>query len=295
MNMPAQGEFQDAYQAPPTVIPRLAATELVSEHQTEVLEFLAQRPIDTVFMAGLIRDNGMVSPRNRGSFYGVRGDNGQLEGVALVGHFILVDARSQKAVTMLAQTAQGSTLPTLMRGERNEINRFWDEYRSRNHSPRMTCRELMLEQRQPISLDSPPHLEPANLSDLEKVIAVNVQLFIEASGRNPLDTNRDGFRERIADRIKQGRVWTCKDAGEIVFKADVVAETPNAIYLESVYVSPAKRGKGYGHRCLSQLGSILLTRTQAICLTVNEDAKPLTNFYLKAGYNFHSSYETIYL
>ena len=34
----------------------------------------------------LIRDNGIVSSLNRGTFYGCRDLNGNLEGVALVGH-----------------------------------------------------------------------------------------------------------------------------------------------------------------------------------------------------------------
>src|SRR3954451_1302193 len=70
-------------------------TQLLTEDDcVEVIAFLAERPIHTVAMAGLIRDNGIVSEDNRGSFWGCRNSEGRLEGVALIGHATLIEARS---------------------------------------------------------------------------------------------------------------------------------------------------------------------------------------------------------
>src|SRR6266849_1585042 len=55
--------------------------EFCREEEAEVLDFLGERPLHTVFIAGLIRDNGLVSPDNRGSFYACRSRGGDLEGV----------------------------------------------------------------------------------------------------------------------------------------------------------------------------------------------------------------------
>ena len=63
---------------------------LANSDELEVLRFLAQRPIHTVTLMGLIHDNGIVSPFNRGTFYGCRDLMGQLEGVALVGDATLM-------------------------------------------------------------------------------------------------------------------------------------------------------------------------------------------------------------
>ena len=60
--------------------------ELNRPDDIEVLEFLAARPIHTVFMASLVHDNGLVSPHNRGSFYACRDPQGNLEGIGLLGH-----------------------------------------------------------------------------------------------------------------------------------------------------------------------------------------------------------------
>jgi hypothetical protein len=47
-------------------------SRLANNDTEEVLEFLGQRPIHTVAMMSLIHDNGIVSPFNRGTFYGCR-------------------------------------------------------------------------------------------------------------------------------------------------------------------------------------------------------------------------------
>jgi ribosomal protein S18 acetylase RimI-like enzyme len=269
---------------------------LTNCNAVEVLNFLAERPIHTVFMASLIRDHGLVSPCNRGAFYGHRGTDGRLEGVALIGHATLVEARNETSLIALAQTARACSSAYLMRGDPNEIVRFWNEYKPKGKAPRLICSELLLEQRTPASSRTPMlDLRQASLTSLEQVMAINAELFIQEAGRNPLETNPDSFRERLARRIEQGRIWVWTRGGEVIFKADIVADTPQAIYLESIYVDPAERGKGYGLTCLSQLGSILLTRTESICLTVNRHAHEVVKFYRKVGYHRHSYYETIYL
>src|ERR1700686_4444391 len=76
--------------------------ELAAENQAEVLDFLSARPIHTVLMASLIRDNGLISPQNRGSFYACRTRQGELEGVALVGHVTVLEARTEAALAAFA-------------------------------------------------------------------------------------------------------------------------------------------------------------------------------------------------
>jgi len=127
------------------------------------------------------------------------------------------------------------------------------------------------------------------------VLKINAALAFQEGGVSPMITEPAGFRNRTARRIEQGRVWAWVRDGRVVFKADVVGETPQAMYLAGVYVDPEERLKGYGRRCMSQLGSILLERSQAICLTINERNKNALAFYEKAGYQFHSNYVTIYL
>src|ERR1041385_2925787 len=80
-------------------------SELGRRDEAEVVEFLSARPLHTVFMMGLIRDNGLLSPQNRGSFYGSRNYSGQLEAVALIGHATMVEAHTENSLIGFARVA----------------------------------------------------------------------------------------------------------------------------------------------------------------------------------------------
>ena len=270
--------------------------ELNGADEVEVFEFLSARTIHTVFMASLIRDNGLVSPHNRGSFYACRDRYGLLEGVALVGHATVIEARTDNSLASFARLARNCLNAHLIRGEQETIDNFWKHYANSGQEPRLICRELLFEQKEPVlTTEGVDDLRPATLSDLDKVLAVNASMAFQEGGTSPLQNDPGGFRSRTARRIEQGRIWVWMQDDRLMFKADVVAETPQVTYLEGVHVHAEERRKGYGLRCLTSLSSILLERSESICLTINEKNKSALKFYEKAGYQFHSHYETIYL
>lgn len=287
--------------APPPAILRAAGAApavqaLAEEHREEALRFLASRPVHTVVMASFIRDNGLTSPLNRGTFYGCRDEEGRLIGVALIGHATLVETDSDEALAAFARIARGCTRTHVMMGEKEKIERFWEHYAEDGRSPRLICRELLMEQRWPIQVrDAVPGLRPAAPEDLDQVMTVQAEMAFAESGINPLEADPEGFRLRCLRRIEQGRVWVWTEEGRLIFKADIVSETPEVKYVEGVWVDPEQRGRGYGLRCLSQLSRELLTRSAAITLLVNEKSQEAVSFYRRAGYKLRSQYDTIFL
>ena len=273
----------------------VTTSPLTADCESEVLTFLAAHPLDTVVMAGLIRDNGLVSQLNRGTFYACRDEEGRLEGVALIGHLTMVKASTEAALESFACLAQEFRQAHVILGEQGEVRRFWNYYARAGQPMRLVCRELMFEQRWPVEVRESVNLRQATLDDIELVMPVHAQIAFEESGVNPMERDPEGFRRRTARRIEQGRVWVWTDDGRLIFKADVIADTPEAIYIEGVYVNPEERGKGYGVRCVSQLSRTLLERTQSVCLLVNEQNRGAQDCYRKAGYKNRGYCETIYL
>ena len=274
----------------------LSVTALLNEHREEVLAFLSLRPIHTVCMAGYILDHGVISPQNRGIFYGCRGSDGKLKGVALVGHATLIETQCDDALRAFAQLEHQYSRSHLIRGEHEMIQRFWSYYSKFGHEPRRACRELLFEQQAaPDIKGDAPDLRPATQADLDQIIKINADMIVSECGVDPLVKDAAGFRERVARRIDQGRVWVWNEGGQLTFKADIFAETPEMIYLEGINVHDSRRGNGYGTRCLAQLGRILLKRSRSICLLMNERKELLGDFYKKAGYEFRGVYDTIYL
>lgn len=273
-----------------------AIESLTDENEQEVLAFLAIRPLHTVIMASYIRDNGVVSPLNRGTFYGCRNEAGALEGVALIGHATLIEAHTSTALAAFARLAQDGRSAHLIMGEQEQIEHFWSYYAEAGQRPRQICRELLFEQKWPVLVrPEVPGLRLATLADLELVMPVQAEMAYEESGVNPLASDPEGFRRRCGRRIEQERVWVWVEAGRLLFKADVMAETPEVNYLEGVWINPAERGQGYGLRCLSQLCRHLLLRCGAVSLLVNEQNKEAAALYEKAGFTLRSCYDTIFL
>ena len=274
----------------------LTVQSLLCEEAAEVLAFLSTRPAQTVYMAGLIRDNGLISPLNRGSFHACRDGRGRLAGVALIGHVTQVEARTEAALTAFARLAQSYSSAHVIMGEPEQVQRFWRYYAEAGQPLRLACRELLLEQCWPVeAAEAIEGLRPATLADLPLIMPAQAEMAFAESGVNPLETDPLGFRQRYTRRIGKERVWVVVEGNRLIFKADIMADTPQMIYLEGVYVDPPARGKGYGRRCMSQLGQALLRRAPAVCLLVNERNREAINFYERAGYRLRGYFDTIYL
>ena len=274
---------------------QLNVTPLLVSHSTEALSFLSGRPLDNVIMSGFIRDNGVVSAQNRGQFYGCRNSAGALEGVALIGHGMLFDARSEAATESFAHLARQSSKSYLLMGESEQVKRFWHYYAPDGGRPRLQRDVLLLEQRLPFDgCESMHGLRHATPGDLEEVAALHSEMIGEETGDDPMRTDREGFLRRCLRRIEQGRTWALFDGGRIVYKADIIAQTPEAAYVEGICVHPGERRKGYGRRGLIEMGRQLLGQTKAICLFVDERNRRGQEFYFSIGYTCVSRYHILY-
>lgn len=268
---------------------------LGSTHQKEVLTFLGTRPLNTFIMTSLIRDNGLVSSLNRGEFYGSRDPKGQLNGVSLIGHISLFETESDSVLKAFAGLIRrcASTHAVLGRAER--VDRLLGYYASGQAKPRMVCYDLLFQKRSGANVPTVEALRRARPEELDLVAPIHALTAVEESSLNPMEVDPSGFRRRCARRIHQGRVWIAIENGEVKFKADVVSDTPDVIYLEGVYVHPEHRGNGYGARCMTQVTNHLLERTGTVCLLVNQTNLAAQACYRKAGYEFHEYYDTLYL
>jgi ribosomal protein S18 acetylase RimI-like enzyme len=258
---------------------------LTKQDENEVTAFLRLRPVHTVVMSSFITDNGIESELNRGTFYGYRSAAGELEGVALIGHSTLVEARSDESLQALAIAANSSEVPIhLIMSSGDNANRFWT-LMGRTGAPRLTCTEALFEAGFPFPvLDSKFEVTNATAEWLEQVAEAQAEVAFIESGVDPLARDREGFLRRCARRIEQGRVFVVTDGDKMVFKADIIAESGGVAYLEGVYVNPEYRGHGIGSSCLAALTVKLLERFDHVSLLSNVNMTSAHRCFLKAGY-----------
>jgi predicted GNAT family acetyltransferase len=247
-------------------------------------------------MAGHILDNGLESPLNRGSFQASRDDEGKLKGVALIGHATLIETRNEEALACFARFARSCPTAHIIMGEVAMMDQFWRHYACLGQAPRRFGRELLLElHRPPASCESARELRLATLDDLERVMLVQAKMAFAESGINPLEADPVGFRSRCARRIERRRVWVWVEDDRLIFKADVISDTPQAIYLEGIYVSPEERGQGYGTRCMAQLSQNLLSPTNSLCIFVNVESRRARVFFERIGFKIRGCYDTVFM
>src|SRR5438552_1223493 len=119
---------------------------LKGEHEAEVLDFLSAHPLLTFVMTGWIKDNGLVSQLNRGTFYGSRNERGELDGVALIGHVTLFETKSESALAAFAKLTNACSSAFVVMGETHRLSSFL-EYFPEDKRPRQVYREELFEQR----------------------------------------------------------------------------------------------------------------------------------------------------
>lgn len=270
---------------------------LAEANRQEVLDFLAMRPVHTVVMTSFIQDNGMESADNRGKFYGYRNLNGKLEGVALIGHTTLIESRSADSLMAFAIAAKTSeTAIKLLMSDGKTTEKFWNYFAGAGQEPRLVCTELLFELNFPFLVQNCKwDVRLAKEDELEQIAEAHAEVALIESGVNPLEKDREGFLRRTLRRIEKERTFVVFENGKLVFKADIVAETGETMYLEGIYVAPEYRGQGVASSCLSKLSNQLLNKVQNICLLSNVEFKTAHRSFLKAGYKNTDCCQTIFV
>jgi GNAT superfamily N-acetyltransferase len=299
MLLQTSNKVDHSYQIPQaallTMAPDMSRTfELKSRDEAEVLAFLNVRPVHTVVMTSFVLDNGIESKLNRGKFFGVRNADGKLDGVALIGHTTLLEARSDVALKALAFAARQSTTPIhLIMSSGGAAEDFWRYYGDGFHEPRLTCTEFLFEVNFPFLVPSCDwEIRKAEPGEVVEIAEAQSTVAFMESGVDPMLTDREGFMSRVLRRIEQNRVFVAYEGDKLVFKADIIAETADVIYLEGVYVAPEYRGQGVGSGCLAKLTLNLLKRVQNVCLLSNINFIDAHMSYVKAGFK-HTDSSTV--
>jgi uncharacterized protein len=285
-------------QMTPSVCPDLSRIcRLTNADTSEVLSFLSLRPVHTVVMKSFIIDNGIESDLNRGTFHAYRNADGILEGVALIGHSTLVEARTDSAMHALAITARHSTTPiNLIMSDGITAESFWSYLSGGASEPRLRCIEELFELSFPFLVkECDWDVRYATLGELERISEAQAEVALLESGIDPMVRDREGFLKRVARRIEQNRIFVVFEDGELIFKADVVARTDDVAYLEGVYVHPDRRGEGIGPDCLAEVGLRLLNEVENVCLLSNVKFRSAHGSFTKAGFKNTDRCTTLFL
>ncbi len=128
------------------------------------------------------------------------------------------------------------------------------------------------------------HVRFSRLDELDLLVPACAAMHREEIGIDPLDRDAFGYRQRVRDLVEQRRSFVTLEKGEIAFKCEISAETPQAVQLMGVWTAPHLRGRGYATRGLVEVCSHIIGRGQAVTLFVNDFNQPARQLYEKLGF-----------
>ena len=256
---------------------------LINGDAEQVLAFLNCKPLENLIAIGLIRANGLESPENRGVFYGYFED-GCLTGVTLVGRVALLTG-SREAVAAFAEVATSNHASEVRRvlGKEAAVREF-DRKFNQGEFLCESSDHLFWVNRFQGDFAGLPFLEICRPGDFEELSVAHMDAHAEILGSVPSGRHLAELRDRLQSRVEAGRVFVTRDSQGIAFKADIVSDSEEGVYLEAVWTRPNLRGNGYAKSAMRALCKELLNKYHAVCLFADAQNKRAMAFYRDTGF-----------
>ncbi len=95
--------------------------------------------------------------------------------------------------------------------------------------------------------------------------------------------------------IAAGRAWALIEDGQVVFKAEIGAQTSRVGQIQGVWVHPDWRGRGLGAAGTATLASAVLRSGRPASIYVNDFNGPARAIYRRIGFTQVGTYATVLL
>ena len=205
-----------------------------------------QDQVSNVFVASRIRALGLEPGRLGAQLWGFE-QNGQLTSLCYAGANLVPVQATSAAVAAFADRAlrQGRRCSSIV-GPSTAVTELWRLLRP-HWGPARDVRAA-----QPLmAIDGPPEVaaDPAvrrvRSDEIDILMPACVAMFTEEVGVSPLAGDGGAaYRARVTELIRTGRAFARVEDGQVIFKAEVGAATPQACPVQGVWVRPEYRGQG---------------------------------------------------
>ncbi len=162
-----------------------------------------------------------------------------------------------------------------------------------------TAQELRAEQPLMV-IDGPPRLaaDPAvrrgTMADFERILPACAAMFEEEVGYSPFLGGRDFYSRRVEGLVRQGHSMVLMGpAGEVVFKAELGAVTPEVTQVQGVWMNPEYRGRGLGAAYMAAVVELAQEVAPVTSLYVNDYNSRARAVYQRVGFRTVGTFATV--
>ncbi|MBV8300954.1 MAG: GNAT family N-acetyltransferase [Candidatus Dormibacteraeota bacterium] len=263
----------------------LRARRLDAGERPRIEALLDSDPVGNVYLRSELRSGSWTAP------WWAVGDGDTLRAVVLSGSLAVPCIPDARDATALAEAIESGAAPRVIVGPRDAavalhaaLGRAARDLRDRQ--PLLTLRRGRLD-----STDVP--IRRAVRSDLDPLVVAAAAMHREEMGVDPLNVDPAWWRSRMATLVERGWSWVWMERGQVVFKAELSAWTPEAAQLQGVYTAPAHRRRGVASRSIAAICSELFARTEQVSLYANRDNDAALRLYAALGFERCGDYATV--
>ncbi|MFD0425952.1 GNAT family N-acetyltransferase [Streptomyces parvus] len=252
------------------------------------LAILESEPVANAFVTSRVQVAGLDPWRLGGEMWGWYAD-GRLRSLCYSGANLVPICAGPEAVRAFADRARraGRRCSSIV-GPAEPTTQLW-RLLEPSWGPAREVRAnqpLMVTESPAADITPDPLVRRIRKDEMEVLMPACVAMFTEEVGISPLAG--DGgllYQARVAELITTGRSFARIDDGEVVFKAEIGAATPQACQIQGVWVAPEHRGKG-----LSETGMAAVLRyaladvAPVVSLYVNDYNTPARKAYQRVGF-----------
>jgi uncharacterized protein len=269
--------------------PWSATVRLLDERDRgAVLAICDRDPVANVFVGSRVRALGLTPGRLGAQLWG-HGTGGRLESLCYSGANLVTVAATPDAVAAFADRAlrQGRRCSSVV-GPAADIQPLWALLRP-HWGPAREIRPV-----QPVmAMEAPPLLPPdplvrrVRIDEIDILWPACVAMFTEEVGVSP--TAGDGgasYRARLEQLIRAGRAFARIERGQVIFKAEIGAVTPQVCQVQGVWVRPEFRGRGIAAPGMAAVvAESARSIAPVVSLYVNDFNTPARAAYRRVGFN----------
>ena len=252
------------------------------------LELCAADPVANVFVESRIRGFGLDPGRLGAQMWGFD-QGGRLASLCYGGANLVPVQATSPAVAAFAERAlrQGRRCSSLV-GTSASVSELWGllrPYWGPARDVRAAQPLMAIEGPSPLAAD--PGVRRVRTDEIDILLPASIAMFTEEVGISPV--SGDGgvsYRTRVAELVRSGRAFARIEDGQVIFKAEVGAATPQACQVQGVWVHPDHRGRGLAAPGMAAV--VALARAAiapVVSLYVNDFNAPARATYLRAGFS----------
>jgi predicted GNAT family acetyltransferase len=221
-------------------------------------------------------------------------DGTDLRAAVLAGPLTVPYLPDPADASRLADATRAHTPPHLLVGPRDAVLALHAASAHRRRAREIRDPQpVMVVDRQRLRVLPPAPIRPTVRADVDPLATAAGIMHREEMSRDRAPPDGSAWRARMTQLVDRGWSWAWIEGGEVVFKAELSAWTPDVVQVQGVFTAPGRRGRGVATAGMAALCSMLLDSVPLVSLYVNGYNHTALRLYRRVGFEQSGDFATV--